>query len=307
MSKLATNTQTTNRINSEILPELLRKINALPDAGSGGNEAVIEALNITENGTYNATETVDGYAPITVNVPIPDGYIQPEGTKTITENGIFDVAPFASANVNVPTGGGFPNGTEWTQSNITSGYFRTVYNANGIWVAGGEDNEGLYYSEDGKVWTQSNRTSGYFHTVYNANGIWVVGSYYGSKGLYYSEDGKTWTKSNITSGNCSSAYNANGIWVVGRSEMGLYYSEDGKVWTQSNITSGSSHAVYNANGIWVAGRDGTGLYYSEDGKVWTQSNITSGDFATVYNANGIWVVGSGSDRGLYYSVTWEPK
>lgn len=38
MSKIAINTQTTNRINSEILPELLRKINALPDADSGGVE-----------------------------------------------------------------------------------------------------------------------------------------------------------------------------------------------------------------------------------------------------------------------------
>lgn len=124
MSKLATNTQTTSRINSETLPELLRKINALPDAGSGGDEAVIEALNITANGTYNATEAVDGYAPITVNVPIPDGYIQPEGTKTITENGTYDVTEFASAVVEVPTGGGSDDNIdkliEGTLTEITS-------------------------------------------------------------------------------------------------------------------------------------------------------------------------------------------
>ena len=42
------------------------------------------------------------------------------------------------------SGGGFPNGTEWTQSNITSDSFDTVYNANGIWVAGSI--KGLYYS-----------------------------------------------------------------------------------------------------------------------------------------------------------------
>ena len=41
--------------------------------------------------------------------------------------------------------GSFPNGTEWTQSNITSGKFYSIYNANGIWVAGSNKN-GLYYS-----------------------------------------------------------------------------------------------------------------------------------------------------------------
>lgn len=38
-----------------------------------------------------------------------------------------------------------PNGKTWTQSNITSGDFNTVYNDNGIWVAG-SNGEGLYYS-----------------------------------------------------------------------------------------------------------------------------------------------------------------
>lgn len=36
---------------------------------SGGGEATIEALSITSNGTYNAPDGVDGYNPITVNVP----------------------------------------------------------------------------------------------------------------------------------------------------------------------------------------------------------------------------------------------
>ena len=42
----------------------------------------------------------------------------------------------------------FPNGTEWTQSNITSGNFNPIYNANGIWVTGSYG-AGLYYSTDG--------------------------------------------------------------------------------------------------------------------------------------------------------------
>ena len=40
-----------------------------------------------------------------------------------------------------------PNGTEWTQSNITNISFRCVYNANGIWVAGSySSSNGLWYS-----------------------------------------------------------------------------------------------------------------------------------------------------------------
>ena len=200
----------------------------------------------------------------------------------------------------------FPNGTEWTQSNITSGGFQPIYNANGIWVAGGGNSKlGLYYSTDGKTWTQSNITSGSFRSIYNANGIWVAAG--GGSGLYYSADGKTWTQSNITSGNFRSIYNANGIWVAGSySSSGLYYSIDGKTWTQSNITSGRFNSIYNANGIWVAASGyNLGLYYSADGKTWTRSNITSDYFYSVYNANGIWVAAGGS--GLYYSVGWEPS
>ena len=36
---------------------------------SGGGEPTIEALSITANGTYTAPDGVDGYSPVTVNVP----------------------------------------------------------------------------------------------------------------------------------------------------------------------------------------------------------------------------------------------
>ena len=78
----------------------------------------------------------------------------------------------------------FPNGTQWTQSNITSNIFNCVYYANGIWVAGSGNNEGLYYSTDGKTWFQTDTSSGNFKCVYNANGIWVTGA--DNDGLYYS-------------------------------------------------------------------------------------------------------------------------
>jgi hypothetical protein len=64
-------------------------------------DATIEPLNVTENGTYTAHGNVDGYSPIRVNVPIPDGYIQPQGTIEITENGEYGVTEYANAIVNV--------------------------------------------------------------------------------------------------------------------------------------------------------------------------------------------------------------
>ena len=49
-----------------------------------GAKAVIEPLNVTENGTYEAPEGVDGFAPVTVAVPAPEIRLQ---EKTVTENG----------------------------------------------------------------------------------------------------------------------------------------------------------------------------------------------------------------------------
>lgn len=53
-------------------------------------------LDITENGNYDVAQ----YAEADVVVP------QPSGTVSITQNGTIDVAQYANANVNVPTGGG---------------------------------------------------------------------------------------------------------------------------------------------------------------------------------------------------------
>ena len=35
----------------------------------GGGEPLIEPLSVTSNGTYTAPSGVDGYSPVTVNVP----------------------------------------------------------------------------------------------------------------------------------------------------------------------------------------------------------------------------------------------
>lgn len=52
-------------------------------SGGGSEPAVIESLEITSNGTYTAPDGVDGYSPISVNVP-QDGS-PPESAFVITE------------------------------------------------------------------------------------------------------------------------------------------------------------------------------------------------------------------------------
>ena len=87
-----TNTERIQTNNAE-LREAIQMAETLPDAGGGGVvvEPIIEPLEVTKNGTYTAPAGVDGYSPVVVDVPIPDGYVLPSGTKDITENGTHDV------------------------------------------------------------------------------------------------------------------------------------------------------------------------------------------------------------------------
>ena len=86
----------------------------VPDSGYDGLSkvsvgAIPDAYVIPSGSTSittNGTHLVSGYAIAEVNVPIPDGYIKPSGTKNITENGTHDVKAYESVVVEVPTSGG---------------------------------------------------------------------------------------------------------------------------------------------------------------------------------------------------------
>ena len=103
-------------------------LNELLEMANGLSEPAIEPLAVTKNGTYTAPEGVDGYSPITVDVPVPEGYIVPSGELEVTENGTHDVAEYASVNVNVAASGdtsaedGIIDGTltEYRNDSITS-------------------------------------------------------------------------------------------------------------------------------------------------------------------------------------------
>ena len=121
--------------NTAALRDILDAVNALPDAGSGeitlqektvtptksAQEIVADSSydglskvnvekipeeyivpggskTITENGNHN----VRVYEAVDVNVPVPEGYVKPTGALPITKNGTYDVREIASAHVNVP-------------------------------------------------------------------------------------------------------------------------------------------------------------------------------------------------------------
>lgn len=71
---------------------------AITDANN--EPTVLISKTITTNGTYNASQdNADGYVSVTVNVPT-NGF-SPTGTIEITDNGTYDVANYASAEVNI--------------------------------------------------------------------------------------------------------------------------------------------------------------------------------------------------------------
>lgn len=69
--------------------------------GGGGTTINNQDITVTENGTYTADAGYTGLGTVEVQVPNPS-----TGTLSIVENGSYDVTEYATAEVNVPTGGG---------------------------------------------------------------------------------------------------------------------------------------------------------------------------------------------------------
>jgi hypothetical protein len=88
--------------------ELITELEEAVAKKSAGSEEPpnIQPITITENGTYTASENVDGYSPITVNVPEKTPVLQ---ELNVTENGTYPVPEsvdgYGTVTVNVQTTG----------------------------------------------------------------------------------------------------------------------------------------------------------------------------------------------------------
>ena len=96
-----------------------------------GSTPVINSLSVTENGTYTAPSGVDGYSPVTVNVPntysagdegkvVSNGALVSQTSDTVTSNGTVDTTLINSLTVNVSGGGGSGITRETVEYTLTS-------------------------------------------------------------------------------------------------------------------------------------------------------------------------------------------
>lgn len=80
----------------------LATIDFNPGQGGGG-EAVISSLSVTSNGVYRVPQGVDGYNPVTVNVPAPEFVTE---SLSVSVNGTYTpgtgVDGYSQVTVNVP-------------------------------------------------------------------------------------------------------------------------------------------------------------------------------------------------------------
>ena len=98
-------------------------------------------------------------------------------------------------------------------------------------IAGGADNNGIYYtSNSGASWIQSNITTYYFYTLaLSSDGIIGIAAVnYSNAGIYYTNNsGSIWIQSNITTGDFNSvSLSSNGYKAIAgsASNNGLYYT-----------------------------------------------------------------------------------
>ena len=91
----------------QVSEEFYNWFTSVATLNSGTSNPNTTTLTVTPNETiqtFNASdEGYVGYSEVTVNA-IPEGYIQPSGTKMITENGTHDVTNYASAVVSISSG-----------------------------------------------------------------------------------------------------------------------------------------------------------------------------------------------------------
>lgn len=203
---------------------------------------------------------------------------------------------------------GFPNGTEWTKSNLQVGYTSRATYADGVWLVM-TSIYSLMYSTDGMNWIQTTGTTGI--TIRNIkylgkfNGVWLISS---EIGIYYSFDGKNWSASNITDTTKKISY-TNGIWFSA-TNTNLIYSTDGKIWSLCDNYTSADGIVYSMRGLYVTSTSGNeNLIYSNDGINWVSAifgGVNTYARSIVYCDNeGLLGFANGGNQNAYYTTDCE--
>lgn len=136
------------------------------------------------------------------------------------DNGIWVIGSLGGAGIYTAT-----KPSIWTRKDPVNYFVGSCY-ADGLWLIAGGNSNGLWYSEDnGETWSQTNINTGSFSSIYNSAGVWCAASDEG-EGLFYSTDGKTWQKSNVIDGSFFTITNNGNIWVCSdyQNNQGIWYS-----------------------------------------------------------------------------------
>ena len=209
--------------------------------------------------------------------------------------------------------GGYPNGTSWETDYRQGGVFiKCMHYANNLFVAG-DENYGLYYSEDGKSWSQSNITSGNITYLTFEHLTWFA---YDSSNnvILYSTDGKNWQSIyDVETYDIYKIIYRRNIYVAG-TYNGVYYSSDGITWTKANIYNTCSQYLEYVGGLFVVGGN-DGIYHSVDGINWEQGKNSEVSYITYEPESDLIVVGFydgyiythqyDPDGNLMYNWSWD--
>ncbi|CAD2071922.1 carboxypeptidase-like regulatory domain-containing protein [Jeotgalicoccus meleagridis] len=89
------------------------------------------------------------------------------------------------------------------------------YDANGVWVEEGQNNDTYTNEEDTSNWDNGNQSSGY----YDSNGVWIEEN---QEATNSNNNTDNWNNNNTDEYNNNGYYDSNGVWVPGNAESNNY-------------------------------------------------------------------------------------